>query len=172
MSRTKTEVRLLLAKEKSEEEYETQLGAIQWTTEVEKKCADSTLTVAIQDEESLCFEVRLERLRNIYIKPNVEQYEPTNIIFDHCSLRDWLRQWQSYKNHGGTKPLRLLLSRPRGTSDVSNFPSLCWFLTPAQRRDEVAILSALHTAFGSPPAAAAETIFTKLINFSSDPQAN
>ena len=106
------------------------------------------------------------------INQYVEQYEPTIIIFDHCSLRDWLRQWQSYKNHGGTKPLRLLLSRPRGTSDVSNFSSLCWFLTPAQRRDEVAILSALHTAFGSPPAAAAETIFTKLINFSSDPQAD
>ena len=73
MSRTKTKVRLLQVKQKSEEGDETQLGAIQWISEVEKKCAESTLTVDIQDEESLYCAVRFERLRNIYVKPNVEQ---------------------------------------------------------------------------------------------------
>ena len=66
-------MRLLQVKETSKEGDETQLGAIQWTPEVEKKCAESTLTVDIQDDESLYCAVRFERLRNIYVEPNVEQ---------------------------------------------------------------------------------------------------
>ena len=67
----------------------------------------------------------------------------------------------------------LLLSRPRGTSSpgVSNFSSLCWNLTPTQRQDEAAILHALHTAFGSAPAVAAENLLAKFAKFTSDPKA-
>ena len=69
---------------------------------------------------------------------HAEKHEPTTTIFDHNSLRIWLQQWEQYKNHGGTKPLMLLLSRPRGTSSpgVCIFSSLCWNLTPTQREDE------------------------------------
>ena len=63
------------------------------------------------------------------------------------------------------------MSRPRGTSNVSNFSSLCWTLTPTQRQDEAAILHALHTAFGSAPTVAAENLLTKLAKFTSDPKA-
>ena len=65
----------------------------------------------------------------------------------------------------------LLLSRPRGTSNISNFSSLCWNLTPAQRHDEAAILHALHTAFGDAPTVATENLLTKLAKFTSDPKA-
>ena len=102
-----------------------------------------------------------------------KQFEPTGIIHDHHSLRKWIVQWDLYKHNGGTKSLKMLLSRPQGTTTVSNFSSYCAFLTEAEQTDEDIILTTIKNAFGTPTPtiAAAENILSKLEKFKTDSQA-